>query len=197
LKKIMKILIILVLAIILALWCVKRLFPLAYFDFVSASASKYNLNILLIESIIKAESNFNAEATSVKNAKGLMQVTDDTAVWCAEKIGLAEFDLYDARDNIEIGTYYFSYLLERYEGNMALAAAAYNAGYGNVDKWLKDSQYSKDGKNLYHIPYKETQRYVRKIILYNKLYDFIYREVLGVDLSTRELGQIEFNSPVL
>ena len=58
------------------------------------------------------------------------------------------------------------------DGNEKNAIAAYNAGYGNVDKWLEDKNYSADGKNLDTIPFEETDKYVKKVMLYKKIYSY-------------------------
>ena len=113
--------------------------------------------------IIKAESNFRKDAVSTKGAKGLMQIMDETGKWCADKIEIPEPDLCDVETNIRIGTFYISHLLEMYEGNEKTAVAAYNAGYGNVDKWLADEKHSKNGKDLNLVPFPETQKYIKKV----------------------------------
>lgn len=55
------------------------------------------------------------------------------------------------------------YLIDKYDGNIDLALAAYNAGPANVDSWLKDNEYSKNGRDLHYIPFKETREYVKKV----------------------------------
>ncbi len=114
--------------------------------------------------IIKAESNFVEDAHSGK-ASGLMQITDDTAAWIAERLDkeIEEIDLNNPRENIELGCYYIRYLIDYYDGNVDVALAAYNGGMGNVDKWLRSKKYSDDGKTLKKIPFKETREYVKKV----------------------------------
>lgn len=148
-----------------------------YSNFVLKYSSKYNLNANFVYSIIKAESGFNPDATSVKNARGLMQITDQTGEWIYGLLGYDNFNknfLYDPEKNIEIGCYYISRLINQFNGNVDTALAAYNAGSGNVSKWLLDLKYSKDGENLYEIPFGETKRYVKKVNNYNSLYEFVY-----------------------
>ena len=124
--------------------------------------------------IIKAESNFIEDAHSGK-ASGLMQLTDETAVWVAEQIGkdADKIELNDPRDNIELGCYYIRYLIDYYEGNVDVALAAYNGGMGNVDRWLESGRYSDDGKTLKSIPFKETREYVKRVnnekVVYEKM----------------------------
>ena len=84
--------------------------------------------------------------------------------------------LYNPETNIKIGTTYYATLLKHYEGNEQLALAAYNAGMGNVDNWIKEGTLEKDGSNIENIPYKETNNYVRKIIRDYKIYKSIYEK---------------------
>lgn len=161
----------------------KRMFPLEYKELVIKYSEENELDPLLVFSVIKAESNFDPQATSHKNARGLMQIIDNTGIWAADKMGIEGFKaeyLYDPEVNIKIGCWYLKNLrneIYQYNGeiNNDLLLAAYNGGIGNVQKWLKDKDYSSSGKTLDKIPYKETENYVRKVngykIVYKKLYE--------------------------
>ena len=149
-------------------------FPYNYNLFVEKYSKEYDVDKALLFAVIKAESNFNKNAESSKGAKGLMQIMDDTAEWCANKAGIDEYDLFDPEDNIKIGAFYLSYLLEKC-GNEKNAVAAYNAGHGNVDKWLSDENFSKVGEILHDIPFAETRKYVNKVMLYKKFYNWRLR----------------------
>lgn len=153
-------------------------YPLRYVDIIDENATKYNVDPLLILAIIKAESGFDENAVSSKGAKGLMQLQDKTAEWCASKIGLTAFkleQLYDPQVNIKLGTWYFGeYLMNYYDGDVQLALTAYNAGVGNVDKWL-DNKTLSDGVNLNKIPYDETHTYLDKINCYHLRYKQLYK----------------------
>lgn len=140
------------------------LYPMAYSEQIILYAEKYNVESALIASVINTESNFAEDAVSNKGAIGLMQIMPSTAKWVASSLGkdYKEDYLLDAEYNIEIGTYYISYL-EKYFGNEELALCAYNAGQGNVKSWLSDKEYSKDGKTLDKIPYQETENYLNKV----------------------------------
>ncbi len=165
-----------VLAVIIAInmvpYLTDSLFPSTYIGIVEKNAEEYEVDKSLIMAIIKAESNFKRDAVSKKGAKGLMQVMDETALWCAKEMGTEKTDLLNAKCNIEVGTFYFSYLLKKYNGNEKNAIAAYNAGHGNVDKWLSDKNYSSDGDNLDKIPFEETEKYVKKVSIYKKIYSY-------------------------
>jgi soluble lytic murein transglycosylase len=123
--------------------------------------------------VIKQESNFVPEAHSGV-AGGLMQLTQETAQWNANELGITDFDYMDPETNIELGCHYLKYLIKHY-GNVDTALAAYNGGMGNVDAWLADKTYSSDGKTLDNIPFAETRNYVVKVneywAHYKELYD--------------------------
>ena len=79
----------------------------------------------------------------------------------------------DPETNIKYGCYLYGYLLSRY-GRVQEALAAYHAGHGNVDKWLKDEAYSSDGETLHTIPFPTTNKYVKKVILTENIYEKLY-----------------------
>lgn len=152
--------------------CKNLLYPFEYQEIVVKYANDNDLDHALVMAVIKAESNFVADAHSGK-ASGLMQLTDETGEWVAEKMGISpeSVDLMNPRDNIRLGCYYLKYLIDYYDGNIDVALAAYNGGMGNVDKWLNNSRYSKDGETLDHIPFAETRHYVKKVRNEQKVYE--------------------------
>lgn len=151
----------------------KRLYPKDYSEYVENASEKYGIEENLIYAIIKNESNFENTSSSHKGAQGLMQLMEETANDSANKIGIENVDLSDPKTNIEIGTYFYSYLFDKYKDE-GLALAAYNAGAGNVDKWIKNGLLKSDGSNIENIPYKETNMYVRKVLQTVKMYEYIY-----------------------
>jgi len=116
-----------------------------YRDLVQASAKKYNVDADLITSVIAVESNFDPKAVSRKNAHGLMQLLPETAA----QLGVKNID--DPAENIDAGTRYLRDLLQKYNNDVALALAAYNAGPDKVQLYGRVP------------PYAETISYVRRV----------------------------------
>jgi hypothetical protein len=120
-----------------------------YRDLVEAAAKRYNLDADLITSVIAVESNFDPKAVSRKNARGLMQLLPETAA----QLGVKNID--DPAENIGAGTRYLRDLLQKYNNNLALALAAYNAGpekvqlYGSVPPFAETISYVRRVKRGY------------------------------------------------
>lgn len=181
-KKIKKLVLIVLLGIIIcygANYGMKMLYPIKYADYIEKYAEEFEVDPYLVISVIKTESNFDDKAMSQKGASGLMQITENTAVWIAHKLEIDDFnydeDIKKPEMNIKMGVYYIAYLKEMYEGDTELSIAAYNAGFNNVDKWLRDDECSKDGKTLLNIPFPETKRYVNKVNNNYKIYKVLYK----------------------
>jgi len=116
-------------------------------------ANKYRVDKNLIKAIIKTESNFDSKAVSKKGAKGLMQIMPEKAY------ELNIRNIFNPHQNIEGGVKHFKYLLDKYEGNLLISLAAYNAGENAVNKYNGIP------------PFPETWGYINKVLKYYNLYD--------------------------
>jgi soluble lytic murein transglycosylase len=152
------------------------IFPFRHKEAIIKYSEENNLDPYFVLSVIMAESRFQKDAKSHKNALGLMQITEDTGGWIAKEMKLPDYSsekLYEEEYNIKMGCWYLNNLREEF-GNMDLFVAAYNAGRGRVNEWLSNESYSKDGKSLDYIPYKETKKYVDKVKTYYRIYKMLY-----------------------
>ncbi|MBQ3145171.1 MAG: lytic transglycosylase domain-containing protein [Clostridia bacterium] len=155
----------------------KKVYPLKYTEYVEKYAEEYKIDKYLVYAIIKAESNFNENAKSNSNAIGLMQIMEATAVETANKMDLdvTEEQLFEPELNIQLGTMYFAEVLNKYDNNYGMAIIAYNAGIGNVDKWIEEGIIKEDGTDLENVPFKETNNYVRRILRNYEIYKGLYQ----------------------
>lgn len=155
----------------------KKIYPLKYSEYVEKYAKEYKIDPYMVYAIIKAESNFNENAKSNSDAIGLMQIMELTAIETANKMNLniTEEDLFDPELNIRIGLKYFTDLLSKYNDNYYLAIIAYNAGIGNVDKWIADGTIKEDASDIENVPFRETNNYVRKILRDYDIYKELYK----------------------
>lgn len=136
-------------------------------------AERYNLDPALVFAVIKAESNFDPKAHSHRDAYGLMQITDSTLKWALLREGKdADYtteDLYDPKINIKYGCLILSLFSEEFQDRDTVLAA-YNAGRGNVLKWLRDRRFSEDGICIKDTPFQETDDYIQKVQKYHQQY---------------------------
>jgi len=146
-------------------------YPLDYKDSISAIAKSNDIEPELIASIINVESSYNPNSVSNKGAIGLMQILPTTAEWVCERlhIDFDEKELFNPAVNIQIGGYYIAYLI-KYFKDENLAICAYNAGMGNVNRWLSSVEISSNGKELDNIPFKETENYLNLVLKNKKIY---------------------------
>jgi len=152
-------------------------YSIKYSGLITKYSTEYSLDPYMVSSVIKTESNFDNGAKSQKDAFGLMQITTETGQWAAGLMKINNFNsdlLYDPEFNIKMGCWYLSNLKTEFNGNMDLVLAAYNGGRGNVQKWLNNSKNSSNGLTLDYIPFKETDKYVKRVNTNYKIYRFLY-----------------------
>ncbi len=151
-------------------------YPLEYQREIADAAARHQISPYLIAAVIKAESNWNPQAQSHVGAIGLMQVMPDTAQDMARwgKVDAAKFspeNLNDPATNIEYGTAYLRYLVDRYH-EIEPVIAAYNAGPGRVDTWIKSGDDIRKA-----ITFPETSAYLLKVVRNKEAYERIYAGV--------------------
>lgn len=130
--------------------------PTVYDPLVEQASARHGVEASLIKAVIETESSFNRFAVSKAGAKGLMQLMDETGR------GLGVADPFDPAQNIDGGTRFLAGLLRKYNGNEAVALAAYNAGPGRVDRL--GIRTDADLREKLHLLPRETQRYVSKVL---------------------------------
>ena len=121
-------------------------FPSTYVDTINTACNRHGVDPALVHALVKVESDFNPYALSRKGAMGLMQLMPQTA------LDMNVGNSFNPHENIDGGVKYLRYLIDRYEGNLSLALAAYNSGETAVRKWGTIP------------PYRETQNYVQRIL---------------------------------
>ena len=126
-----------------------------YDSYIQDASKKFNLDPALVKAIIHVESDFNPVAVSRKGARGLMQLMPQTAARYHQR------DLFNPIANINVGSQHLSYLMVRYDQNMPLVLAAYNAGEENVDLYRGVP------------PFQETRQYVKKVMKYQQRYSAV------------------------
>jgi soluble lytic murein transglycosylase len=156
--------------------------PLRHDDIIRQQAKEKGLDPALIAAVIYEESKFR-DQTSHAGARGLMQITPETARFIAHRSGGTAFeqeDLATPQINIAYGAYYLRFLIDHYDGNETLAVAAYNAGRTRVDAWLRDAGGAGDFSVEQHIPFPETREYVTGVMAHREEYAEHYSEDLGI-----------------
>jgi soluble lytic murein transglycosylase len=156
--------------------------PLRHDDIIRQQAREKGLDPALIAAVIYEESKFR-DQTSHAGARGLMQITPQTAEFIARRSGGTRFqqgDLATPQINISYGAYYLRYLVDRYEGNQELAVAAYNAGETNVDRWVRKAGGPEAFDSVRDIPFPETRAYVEGVLDHRGQYREKYARELGL-----------------
>lgn len=171
-------LLLLALLVNLAYTAVRRaIYPEKYTAIVTKYAGETGLPTSLVYAVIQCESGFNPDAVSSVGAQGLMQLTPDTFNWIKSKSGAGTDDAdseFNPDINVKYGTWLLALNLKDF-GSEEVALAAYHAGRGRVGEWLRDPQFSDDGKTLKEIPFADTRAYVAKVQKTQKEYEALYK----------------------
>lgn len=152
----------------------KILYPFPYREQVEKNSARYSVDRFLAISVMKVESNFAETAHSHSGAVGLMQLMPETADWIAYCLEEPAPDLHDHETNIRYGIWYLSELEAEFFGNDVLALAAYNAGRGNVHRWIEENGWRRNFSDVDAIPYAETRDYVKRVLQCREKYSQLY-----------------------
>lgn len=149
-------------------------FPTPYKKLVMENAELTQLDPSVVYGVMRRESLFDPLARSSAGALGLMQLMPGTARVVARSLGLKKpqrSDILSVSNNIRLGTNYFRTVMNRFDDNVTLAAAAYNAGPNNVKRWLPDSEVMAPDLWVETVPFRETRNYVKAVLAYATVFD--------------------------
>ena len=154
-------------------------FPILFDDLLTKYAKRNNIDRSWVFGIVRAESAFIEDISSPVGALGLMQVMPRTGRSVAKQIGIKNFKkskLRQAETNVPIGSAYMKMMLDKFEGNVVLATAAYNAGPHRVLKWLPKKACTENPDIwIEMIPFNETRKYVRRVLYFSIVYDWRFK----------------------
>jgi soluble lytic murein transglycosylase len=150
---------------------IEQRFPTPHRDLVVRRSQEINLDPAYVYGLIRQESRFVTDARSSVGAGGLMQVMPATARWTARKLGIpfTNDQLHDRDTNVAIGTGYLKLVLDDFDGSMALAAAAYNAGPRRPRTW-RNGPSMEAAAWAENVPFPETRDYVKKVLANTTMY---------------------------
>jgi soluble lytic murein transglycosylase len=158
-----------------ALWWMA--WPTAYDGTVERAARRHGVEPALVYAIMREESGYQPDALSVVGARGLTQIMPDTGRRLAADLGAASFDpaeLFVPERNLELGAFYLSQLLGRFDGRLSAAIASYNAGPEAVARWLAADGRREDDEWVESIPYDQTRSYVKRVLRSMHVYRALY-----------------------
>ena len=159
-----------------AFW--SMLYPQAFWSLVTENAKTHNLSPYLLLSLMRQESAFNPRAVSPAGARGLMQVMPATARRVARQLNISRFkssQLFELEPNLRLGTHYFVTQLRKFNGDLALALAAYNAGPNRVVRWQQRWPGLPMDEFVEQIPFQETRWYIKLILRNLVIYEYLYQ----------------------
>ncbi|WP_299072372.1 lytic transglycosylase domain-containing protein [uncultured Paraglaciecola sp.] len=147
----------------------RRRFPMPFDNQLHYSAKKNNIDVAWAYAIVRRESSFMPDAASHVGALGLMQVMPSTARYITKQ-KISRKSLFNPNRNVELGTQYMRYLMNKVDNNPILATASYNAGWRRVKQWLPKQDTIPLDLWIETIPFKETRNYVKAVLAYQQIY---------------------------
>ncbi|MFS0723169.1 lytic transglycosylase domain-containing protein [Paenibacillus sp. 1P07SE] len=156
----------------------QMMYPIHYREDIRASASNYKVDPYLLAAIIRSETNYQTGRESSKGALGIMQIMPDTADWIIDQANFTSVTMDDihhrADVSIEMGSWYIHSLSKQFDQNTIAAVAAYNAGPGNVKRWMSEQVWDGTLDQLSDVPFGETRHYVKRVFYYYEKYKSLY-----------------------
>ena len=156
-------------------------YPRPYSATVTSAGQEFNVDPLLVWSIMRQESRFDPGAFGYVAERGLMQVLPTTQDWIAEQLGeeISPGEAFTPEANVRMGAWYLRHLLDYYDGDLVLTVSAYNGGPGNVDSWLEDPSVSDREDFLRWMGFGQTREYAETVLLNYLVYQDLYAELRG------------------
>ncbi|HEX6630578.1 MAG TPA: lytic transglycosylase domain-containing protein, partial [Gemmatimonadaceae bacterium] len=156
----------------------RTIYPVVHRDVLAAEAAEHELDPALVAALIRQESNFQANARSAANARGLMQLLPSVGRGIARAMDFPVWEdalLYEPDVNVRLGTAHLASLMKEYDGVLPNVLAAYNAGGSRVTRWQRKTG-ADDDPELFaeRIPYDETRDYVRIVERNRAIYRALY-----------------------
>jgi soluble lytic murein transglycosylase len=154
----------------------RQAYPQRFFEEVRAATVDYEWDARIFHALVREESNFNPKIVSWAGARGLSQLMPGTAKQVAQwlKIPYSRARLFEPAYNLQIGSRYFQFLMDRYANNPFMSMAGYNAGEGNVGKWQKRFGDVPTDEWVELIPIRQTRHYVKRVSGTWQTYHFLY-----------------------
>lgn len=157
----------------LAYW--HALYPFPFMEVIAEQSQKRKVNPLLVTALIRQESRFEPDIKSRVGAVGLMQMMPKTGAWAARSLKITDYALENPNDNIKLGTWFLGEIHRVFNNNSLFAVASYNAGQGNLSRWLHNKEPMDPDEFVEAIPFDETRDYVKQVFgnywNYLRLYD--------------------------
>ncbi|XKG31033.1 transglycosylase SLT domain-containing protein [Vreelandella aquamarina] len=177
-------------------------FPEAYREQFMHWGRMTDVDPYLLMAIARRESAYNPAALSPAGARGLMQLMPGTATQLSRELGIADpgpYGVLDPELNIRLGSTYIRDKLERYRGNRLAAAAAYNAGPGRVDRWLREEGINEFDLFVERIPFRETRQYVQAVLTYRAIYAALNQDgsTQGISLLNPHEQSVRYDASLL